>query len=98
VRALERGSVVVIPPGVPHWYTCTAAFEGINLIYVSEWLLVSLEDLWTEKGLVPLFFGAALYGAEAGIRLTEFSVTEEETRRCERELEDIESFLAASAP
>ncbi len=98
MQILRRGSVLVIPPGIPHWYSCTEVFEGINLIYLSEWFLVSMEDLWAEKGLVPLFFGASLYGANVGGRLTELLVTEEETIRCERELSDIELFLAEPSP
>ncbi len=86
---VQKGTVVVVPPGQVHAFTALSDFSVTNIYYQSEWLADDLKMLLSEDGLVPLFLAADLYDQPHLRQVHQFQLDEEGLTACIREVVDI---------
>jgi AraC-like DNA-binding protein len=87
---VQRGSVVVIPPGRVHGFKDGVGLAGTDVYYLAEWLLSELKNLWGHSGLVPLFLAALLFPRLREARPFQFDLDAREYQAAMIELNDIQ--------
>lgn len=95
----KAGSVVVIAPGQTHAFEQVKNLRVTNVYYLAEWLLADLRALWEHDGLVPLFLAASLFlRPMRDVRVPQFTLQEDDSERCRRELDDATRELSTPKP
>jgi len=86
---LKRGTVVIVAPGKVHGICDIDGLCIVNCIYLTEWLLHDVRDIWTLEGLVPLFLASGLMTRSDNPWIPQYQLTDEEYLACLQEMRDM---------
>ncbi len=86
---LKRGDVIVVAPGKVHAFSDMDGLAVVNCIYLTEWLLHDVRDIWTLEGLIPLFLAAGMLAHPENPWIPQYQLIEEEFHACLREMRDM---------
>lgn len=95
---LERGHVVVVPPGPAHGFEALDGLRVYNVYYLAEWLLDDLRLFWAEPGFAVLFLNAFLFPGSTATAIQTLRVDDDTLPRCLSELETLLRETEEAAP
>jgi len=88
---VEPGSVQVVAPYEVHGYSRVDGMGIVVCAYLGEWLLSDARELLSEKGFVPLFLCADLYGSARRTDIPHWRLDDATLHACVHEMRDIVS-------
>jgi AraC-like DNA-binding protein len=99
-RLITPGSVLIVTPGMVHGYDFEpgAHTRTKNVYFIPEWLISDLRTFWKEEGLMPLILSRLLFRKPLHAEMPQFTITPEEMRQCEREIDDIREESSRDHP
>lgn len=95
---LRENMVVVMAPGMVHSIYGLHDLHQTNIYYLTDWIADDLLAHWREAGVVPSFFGAALYHKPQSGEFPILTLTDNEMEKLDYELAQITEELMRKNP